>query len=310
MNASPVKYHLALIGANLLYGTNYSYYTSILGKYMNSQDVFLLRISAIALVFVPYMFLTGTARIRWQDLYKFLIVGGLLVFGRQYVMLDGMNYTSPIDGSIIATMSPILIMLISAAVIKEKITWKRTLGILTGAAGALLLILGNAKGGLTSGRSFGNLLLFLSIISSSFNTVYIKELFNRYRPYTVIGWTYLLSLAAVLPLFGKDFLKMHYAAFPPEMWGEIGYIVIGGTMIATALYYYGLKGVSATASSMYAYTQPVIATVFALVRGQDRLTAVTLASAALIFAGVYVVIDSYRQKRKPANPLPKPHSIS
>lgn len=71
-------------------------------------------------------------------------------------------------------------------------------------------------------------------------------------------------------------------------------------MVASALNYYGLKGVSATSSSMYAYSQPIMATILAVWRGQDTITYITIISTALVFAGVFIVISSYRKNKASA----------
>lgn len=302
-NDSTAKYHISLLAANILFGVNYSFYSSIIGKIVTSDQLFMLRICMSALFFVPFMFLSGKWKIDWKDLYKFAIIGVMIIFGRIYLMLFGMNYTSPIDGSLIATMNPILIMIFSALFIKEKITIKRTFGIMLGAGGALTLILSETAGGLHAGRMLGNLLIMASIIFSAFNTVFVKKFITKYDPFTVLGWSMMIGVAIALPIFGGDLTKIDTKAWNHEMWLEVGYITIIGTVIATTLAYYPLKRVSATSSSMYAYAQPIAATTLAVLRGQDRITTITIISAVMIFAGVLMVIFSYRNKKAAATQL-------
>lgn len=292
------KYRISLLVANIFFGINYSFYSSIIGHILTSNQLFFVRIAFSVLCFVPIMFLTGKWRIELRDLWKFAFIGVMIIFGRIFLMLYGMNFTSPIDGSIIATMNPILIMIFSAMLIKEKITLKRTLGILLGAAGALILILSNAGGGIHGGKMLGNILIMVSILFSAFNTVYVKKFIMKYNPFTVVGWSMLIGFALVLPIFWKDMVTIDVAKWNTEAWLEMGYITVLGTALATGLAYYPLEKVSATAASMFAYSQPVAATILAVWRGQDRITAVTLISAALIFLGVFVVIRSYKSSGK------------
>lgn len=291
-----LRYHLALVGANLMFGANYSFYSSIIGHGITSDGLYVLRVSSAALFFIPFMFITNRWRVAWRDLYKFAIVAMLIVLGRMYLMLEGMNYTSPIDGSIIATLGPIMIMVISAIAIKERITMNRTFGIVLGAAGALLLIISDAHSSGVSGKMLGNALLFMSILLSSINTVSVKRLFAVYSPFTVMGWAYLIGVCIVLPLFGDDLLACDFSKWSGEMWGRTAYVLLGGTVLASALAYYGLGGVSATMSSIYVYLQPLIGTALAIAFGQDTLSVVTIASAGLIFAGLFFVVRSHRQK--------------
>lgn len=296
-NDSTVKYHISLLVANIMFGMNYSFYSSIIGRIATSDQLFMLRICASTLFFVPVMFIIGKWRIDWKDLYKFAFIGLVIIFGRIYLMLFGMNYTSPIDGSIIATLNPILIMVFSAILIKEKITVKRTFGIILGLAGALTLILSESKGGLHGGRMLGNLLIMVSILFSAFNTVFVKKFIAKYNPFTLLGWSMLIGTVVAFPFFAKDLFEIKTSHWNHEMWLEVGYITIIGTIVATALAYYPLKRVSATSASMYAYAQPIAATSLAVLRGQDTITTITIISAAMIFGGVLMVIFSYRTKK-------------
>lgn len=292
-----MKYHLALLAANVAFGANYSFYSSLLSHNVSSGDIYFMRIFAVFIFFFPLMFLLKEARIEWRDLWKFGVIALFVVVGRIYLMLEGMNYTSPIDGSIIATSGPIMIMVISALALHERLNVSRIVGIGIGLAGALTLILSNGSSDdLFSGRMLGNLLIFVSIIFSSVNTVYIKSLFGKYTPFTIIGWSYALGMLFVVPMFGRGFIEIDFSTWSTAVWGDAIYMVVFGTIFATAMLYYGLRGVSPTSAGVYAYTQPVVATVLAIVRGQDTLSVITVVSAALIFVGVYFMIGRSSSK--------------
>lgn len=303
---SILKYHISLLTANILFGMNYSFYSSIIGRILTSDQLFYMRTAATALFFVPFMFIVKRWKIDYRDLPKFAMIGLLIIFGRMYLMLYGMNFTSPIDGSIIATLNPILIMIFSALLLKEKITAKRTIGILLGLGGALTLIISNAKGGgLHGGKALGNILIMISILFSGFNTVFTKKFIAKYDPFTILGWSSLIGFALVVPIFTRDMTTIDVCKWNIEMWGEIGYILLLGTVLATALAYFPLKRVAATSASMYAYSQPIAATILAVWRGQDRITVITIVSAILIFLGVLMVIFSYRSNKNKPSGIPR-----
>lgn len=288
-----------------MFGANYSFYSSLIkDDDISSEGLYVLRTIISVLFFSGIMFITGKWRIEIKDLYKLGIVAALLVFGRQYLMLDAMNFTSPIDGSIIATTGPIFIMIISAFMLKERFTLTRTMGIVLGFGGALLLILSNMHGGLVSGKMLGNILLLVSIILSAVDTVFIKGLFAKYAPLTIMGWAYLIAIVVVAPVFGDDLIKTDFSKWTLWTYGSMGYVLLIGTVLAMFLSFYGLKGVSATASSMYTYVQPIMGTALAIGRGQDKLTWILLLSTAMIFSGVFFVIRSYKSKTTQVHHIP------
>lgn len=305
------KYHASLIVANILFGANYSFYSSLIGANLSSDSLYMLRTLSTALFFIPLMFIAGKAKIDLKDIRKIAVVTLLLIFGRQFLMIEAMNYTSPIDGSIIATSGPILIMIISAIMVHEKITPFRTFGIALGAAGAIIMIVSSQVGthstALHSTKFIGNILLLFSIMFSSINTVYVKGLFKKYSPLTVVGWASAIGALIIVPIFAGDFLKSNFSQWNTEMYGSLAYTLILGTAVATSLIFYGLKGVSATSSSIYVYIQPIVATTLATLRGQDKLTITIIASAALIFTGVFLVILSYNKSNKEIIKNHNPH---
>jgi len=65
--------------------------------------------------------------------------------------LLGLAKTSPINAAIIVICTPVVVLLFSYLLLKEKITLKKAAGMFLGLAGSLLLILGGATTESTSG---------------------------------------------------------------------------------------------------------------------------------------------------------------
>ena len=64
----------------------------------------------------------------------------------QMLFLWGLSLTSPIDTSIIATIVPVLTMILATLFLREPITWLKAGGVFLGCAGAVLLILVSQHG--------------------------------------------------------------------------------------------------------------------------------------------------------------------
>lgn len=68
-------------------------------------------------------------------------LGCLIRSGRAQVSFaNALLYTSPVNITIIAAMTPLAVMLIAALILKEPVTFKKAAGVLIGASGALLII--------------------------------------------------------------------------------------------------------------------------------------------------------------------------
>ncbi|MEG0656049.1 MAG: DMT family transporter, partial [Mucinivorans sp.] len=88
--------------------------------------------------------------------------------------------------------------------------------------------------------------------------------------------------------------EVSFAEFSWASWGALAFVVLGATWLAYVCVAASLKKLSPTTASIYSYSQPVIASIFAIIRGQDRLDFVKIAAALLVFIGVYIVTRSYK----------------
>ena len=112
----------------------------------------------------------------------------------QLLFFNGLAATSPVHASIIMTINPVLVLLISAALLGTAITARKVLGIALGAAGAITLLLNSGGGGLASHASWqGDLMVLLNAASYGVYLVIVKPLMSKYRPITVISWVFLFG---------------------------------------------------------------------------------------------------------------------
>jgi drug/metabolite transporter (DMT)-like permease len=187
--------------------------------------------------------------------------------------------------------------------LKEKITLQKVFGIGLGATGAILLTL---AGGASKGDSMlGDFFLFINATSYAVYLVIAKPLMQKYKPLTVITYTFtfgaifILCFPPTLPeLFATDFSTLTTSIIV-----KIVYVIIGVTFLTYLLTMYGLKYLSPSISSSYIYLQPVLVMLFAVLFSvlgvaDDYTNTITLNKVIymlLIFIGVYII----SKKRKP-----------
>ncbi|MEF9949923.1 MAG: DMT family transporter, partial [Mucinivorans sp.] len=212
----------------------------------------------------------------------------------QYIFLQGLSHTSPVDASIIATTGPMIVLLVSAILGRDRITPKKLIGIVVGAMGAMTVILYGGLSNFGSGNLTGNLLVFASAFSYACYLIVVKDLMQKYSPFTIVAWIFGLSALVLTPILWGDLAEVSFAEFSWASWGALAFVVLGATWLAYVCVAASLKKLSPTTASIYSYSQPVIASIFAIIRGQDRLDFVKIAAALLVFIGVYIVTRSYK----------------
>lgn len=291
-----VKSHIALIGANLLYGLNYVIAKGIMPDFMSPRGIIFVRASLAFLVFNLIQILFVKEKIDRKDLLRFAALGLFGVAINQILFFEGLNLTTPINASIIITAGPIMVLVFSFFLLKEKINLTKLIGIILGTMGASILILVGGKFSLSSDTLIGNLLVFINISSYALFLVLAKPLMAKYKPLTVIRWVFNFGFLVVTPFCIQPFFQTNFGMIPTNIWLSIGFVALGPTILAYLLNMYALKFVSPIVNSSYIYSQPAIAALMSSIYLHEQITIVKVTAAALIFLGLYFV--SIRKTKK------------
>lgn len=289
------KGHVAILAANIIYGVSFTIAKEVMPEYILPAGFIFCRVLGALLLFWMLHSL-NYERVERKDFFLLAVCGFFGVFANQLLFFYGLNLTTPINTGIIITTTPILVLVVSAIVLKTSITAKKVLGIALGISGAASLIL--LKNNLSVGSETikGDLLVMLNALSYGIYLVIIMPLMKKYNPLTVIKWIFTFGFIGVFFFGINDFTAVSWSTFPLEIWLSFGFIVIATTFFAYLLNIYGLKKLSPTVVSTYIYFQPLVATIFAIVMGKDVLDSAKIIAAILIFSGVYLVSDARVKK--------------
>ena len=296
--------HLSLLGANIIYGLNYSIAKALMPEHIKPFALVSFRSITTAFLFwITSLFIPKEPVTRKDLLFLF----GCSFFGvviNQTLFLVGLEMTTPVNSSIILSTNPIFAFIFAALILKERITFLKGTGLAIGLSGVLLLILQNGVPDLHSSTFLGDIFSMVNTISWAFYTVIIKRMLDKYHPVTVMKWTFLFGMLTNIPAGYHQWSTMDWTSIPLTAWLQIVFVVVGATYLGYLLIIFGLRRLSPTIVSTYTYTQPVIAAYLATILGQDHITLVMIFSAFLIFAGVFVVSFQKKSQLIPSSPEP------
>ena len=281
--------HLALFLVNLIYALNYSIAKDVMPDYIGPSGFILLRvIGGSLLFFLTYIFFIKE-NVELKDIVRLLFCGLFGVAINQLFFFEGLNLTTPINAAIIMTVSPILVIIFSAIIIKEKITIRKLLGIFLGIVGAATLIL--KSGSISTDNAFfvGNILIFINATSYSIYLVLVKTLMTKYNPITVMFYVFSFGLIFVLPFGLNELLEVNTQSFSKIIYLKVAFVVICTTFLAYLFNAFALKTLNPSVVSTYIYLQPVLASVVAIFLKSDSLDFIKILSALFIFSAVYLV---------------------
>ncbi len=294
MKSNNLSAHLAVLGANVIYGITFTVAKDVMPEYVSPNAFILIRVTGAVLLFWLLAKSLGLKEsVDPKDWTRFALAGVFGVAANQLLFFQGLSLSTPINAAIIMTVNPVMVLLIAAIVLGNKITLTKGAGIFLGLSGAILL--NTFQHGewiipsFSNETAFGDFLIFLNATSYAIYLVIIKPVMQKYNPVTVIKWVFTFGFVYVLPFGLLQLIDVNWEIIPQVVYGEIAFVVIATTFFAYLFNIYGLKKLSPSVVSIYIYLQPFLATVVALLWGKDDLSVMKIVSAALIFSGVYLV---------------------
>ena len=294
---SALRGHLMLLGAAVLWGCNAPMIKDLQGLGVPALVVADMRAVGAAVAFwVMSLFVGGGERVSVSMLGRLCVAGILCIVLNQVLFTVGVNYTSPIDATVISTMLPIVTMVFAAIILKESITGMKVVGIAVGAAGALTLVFGG--GSSVGGGLLGDALCFTAQVSCALYMVIFSNTIHRYSVVTLMKWLFLFSAIIVTMVTWPSVVAVDYASLPLKAWGEMMFIVFGGTFVSYIFFTGGQKLLRPTVVSMYNYVQPIVATALSVAMGVGTFGVGKVISMAMVFVGVYIVTHAKNSTAK------------
>lgn len=288
---------LAATTASTIYGINHTIAKGLMPDVIQPFGFILLRVSGAALVFWGISLFFPSEKIERRDWFRFVICAFFGMVLNMLAFFKGLSLSTPINSSVIITLSPVLLLVLSAFILRERITWIKSLGIFLGLGGALVLILFGIKEQPNAPNiPLGNLLFIVNATSYSVYLILVKPLVPKYSSITLMKFLFLFAFLINLPIGISEFSEVNWTNLPFEAIWKLAFVVICTTVMTYLLNIYALKQLSPSTIGAFIYLQPVIAVLFAVLVGADSLTALRIGAAALIFLGVY--LSTIKRARK------------
>lgn len=287
---SQLKAHLGLLGTNLFFAINYSavkYFTShhIAGPFA----INLIRIGISMILFwCLFLFDRPKKKIEKKDVPAFIVCALTAITINQMLFLKGLAFTFPIHAALLTLITPILITIIAARVLKEKITAAKTLGLFLGIIGAALLVGSREAGEPGDNTMLGDSLIILSSVAYTFYFILVKPLMKKYSAIQVIRWIFTFGFLMILPFCYHEFNDIKWQVFSSGEWFLLFLIVVPGTFFAYVFNVYGIQKLSASLAGMYIYSQPVFAVIIAMIFLKEEFSVYKMTAGLLIAMGVYL----------------------
>ena len=292
------KAHIAVLFTNFIFGVNYSVVKLISPEHIHPLALNMARILVAFLMFWGLFLIKPSKNppigIDKKDIPRFIVCASTGVVLNQVFFLRGLSLTSPIHASLLALITPILIVFIAAWMVKETLSLLKITGLCVAVAGAVILIAGRQQTLAKDTMFLGDIYVMINAVFYSLFMVWAKPLMQKYNPLHVVRWIFTFGFIMIVPFAGKELYDTQWHTFSEANWTALSIVCVGATFISYLFNAYGIAVIGSSNTGVYIYTQPLFAAIIAMIFMGETLGIQKLLAALLIFIGVYMV--SYQKR--------------
>ena len=281
------RYTICILGAGCLWGFM-GLFTRQLGALgFDSPGTLIVRCGLACILFGITLLIKDRRllRIRLRHLWCFLGVGICSLLFFTYCYFQCIRLTSLSMAAVLLYTAPSMVMLISLAVFREKLTARKVLALILAFLGCCLVSgIGAERFDLT-----GVILGLCSGLGYALYSIFARLALNRgYDSQTINFYAMLFGTVGACVIWGG--WQPVQLAF--SSWESLGWSVATGVFscyLPYLLYTYGLTGTETGKASVMASTEPVVATLLGIFAYHEALTLASAAGVVLVLAAIVVL---------------------
>jgi drug/metabolite transporter (DMT)-like permease len=259
-----------------------------------------------AVVMLGAAAMTGTSwrKLARRDLIALAVLGianNALYLGLNYI---GMRVISSGLSALIVSTNPVLIALLAAMVLNERMTWRKAGGLLLGVGGVAFIVQGRIAGGIDS--PVGILFTLGALVSMVGGTILFKKLAPNGGLWIGNG-VQNLSGGLVLVPFALTLESVGEVTPSWRLVIALAYSALLVSVVGYLLWFYLLTRSGATAASAYHFLMPPLGMLFGWLVLDEHVALADLVGIVPVALGIYLVTRPARPSRRVGTAQAHPH---
>lgn len=227
-------------------------------------------------------------RSEWRS---FAVLGGWvsLTLVTQFV---GTDLTNASQGSLLTILTPVATVALGAAVLGERVTRRRAVGVVLAVVGTVVVLSGQYDlTAMAAGNALGVVTLVVASVGWAAYTVYGTPVVREHS--ALVTTTY--SAAAAVPVLAiLSVVELAVVGVPEGVLtlpvaGAVLYLGVLSTAAAWYLWYVGVQHVDAGAVAVFFFAQPVVGVALGVLLLDESVGPAFLAGGAVMAVGIYAV---------------------
>ncbi len=184
-------------------------------------------------------------------------------------MLYGVSQTSALAAGIILSMLPIVVAVLSALFLRERLSGRLRVAMVFAATGMLLLNTASNDGAPRESQLWGNALVLAAVFCEAAYVVMGKRLSAAMSPRRITAVINLWGCALMTPLALWYWPALDWSAVSASTWGLLLFYGLAASVWSVWLWMTGLKNVKASQAGIFTVMLPVAASLTGWVLGES-----------------------------------------
>ncbi len=232
----------------------------------------------------------------------FLLIGAISIIGYVISIITqetGTMLSTAQMGAIITSTTPAFMVLFAWIILKERLTFKKSLSISLATIGVMTIV---GIDDISLSSTLGGLSLLIAALTWALMSVLIKCLPTDYSPIVVTAYAVFIAVAVLTPFVFLRYPQVTLQELAqPDIWGGLLYLGIISTSLAFLLWNRGLQMLNASSGGIFFFFQPMVGAFLGWAILDETLSMTFWIGSAFILLGVLIAVKEPQDKvRSPA----------
>jgi drug/metabolite transporter (DMT)-like permease len=224
-----------------------------------------------------------------KDVPIFLFTGIVGMFGYHVFFFTALKYTTAINSSLIGATNPIITTILCIIFLKDKITFKRAIGIFLSFLGVFLTIT-NANLSTMHSLSLnkGDLIMLIAVCMWAAYSVFSKKVMHKFTPLILTFYSFLFCTVFLIPFVIYERPWMFITKVPYYSFLAVAYMSIFASVIGYLVQQMSIKQIGPSKTSIFINLVPIFSILLSITILKESISTVKIFTTLLIITGVYI----------------------
>jgi|GEM_PF-925663 len=228
--------------------------------------------------------------IKKGDILLFLILGNCGIGLYNAVIYGALNYTSPVNSSLIKAINPVVTIILSGIILKSKASIRLIVSTILTIVGVYFVL----TNGHISSYSFnpGDVLMLASVLMWSIYCVKSQEISKRLNPIQITFWATVFGVISIAPVGIFQRIQQGAVHAPLNVYVCIAYLGVVGSSLGMIVWQKGLKELGANIATIIYNLIPLYTVILSVLLYKTKI------QFNIIFGGLLIIIGALTIKEK------------